>query len=141
MKGPRSGGRSLALVFSLGLLALSVYGQEAAPAGVRAGLGSDGIQRIEVTAGDYYFEPNLIVLKVNVPAEIVIHKVGGTPHKIRMRSPEAGMKFSVCIRKKPRTIRFTPTKVGTYQFWCPMHFPFMKSHRARGMHGRIEVVE
>jgi plastocyanin domain-containing protein len=141
MKGPRGGGRSLALVLGLGLLAISGFGQEAAPAGVRAVLGSDGIQRVEITGGSYYFAPNRIILKVGVPAELIVRKVGGTPHKIRMRSPEAGMSFSACLHKKPRTIKFTPTKVGVYQFWCPMHLPFMKSHRGHGMHGRIEVVE
>jgi plastocyanin domain-containing protein len=141
MKGPNGWGRFWAVALGLVLLGAAAFGQEAAPAGVRAVVGPDGVQRVEVTAGSYYFDPNVIVFKVNVPAEIVIHKVGGTPHKIRMRSPEAGMRFSVCLHKKPRTIKFTPTKVGTYQFWCPMHFPFTKSHRAHGMRGRIVVVE
>jgi plastocyanin domain-containing protein len=141
MRGPGGEGRFLAFVLGLAVLGLAGLGQEAAPAGTRAVLGPDGVQRVEITGGDYYFAPNVIIVKVDVPVEIVVHKVGGTPHKIRMRSPEAGMSFSVCLHKDLRTIRFTPTKVGVYPFWCPMHFPFSKSHRARGMEGRIEVVE
>ena len=42
---------------------------------------------------------------------------------------------------QPKTIKFTPTKVGKYSFWCTHKIPFSKSHRDRGMNGVLEVVE
>jgi len=133
-------GMSAALLFLL--VGLSGAPQETAQPGTAAVVGSDGIQRLEISGGDYYFAPNIIVLKVNVPAELTVKKMPGRkPHKITMRSPEAGMDFSVALHAAPQTIKFTPTKVGVYTFWCPERAPLSKSHRDRGMTGKIEVVQ
>lgn len=124
------------------ILGTAALGQQAQSGGTVAVVGTDGVQRVEISGGSYYFDPGVIVLKVNVPAEITVKKAAGhKSHKIRARSPEAGINFSVPLRQAPRTIRFTPTKVGEYPFWCPVHVPFMKSHRAHGMAGTIRVVE
>lgn len=123
------------------LVGISGFGQEAAQ-GTVAVVGSDGVQRLAIVGGTYYFDPSVIVVKVNVPVEITVRKAGGhKPHKIRARSPEAGIDFSVTLRATPQTIKFTPTKVGDYAFWCPERFPLMKSHKAHGMTGTLRVVE
>lgn len=123
------------------LLGVSGFGQQAAQ-GTVAVVGPDGVQRVEIVGGTYYFDPSVIVVKVNVPVEITVRKAGGhKPHKIRARSPEAGIDFSVALHSAPRTIRFTPKKVGDYPFWCPERFPLMKSHKAHGMTGTLRVVE
>lgn len=133
-------GVSAAVLFWL--LGTAALGQQPQPGGTVAVIGSDGVQRVEISGSSYYFDPSVIVLKVNVPAEITVKKAGGhKPHKIRARSPEAGIDFSAKLGKAPRTIRFTPTKAGEYPFWCPVHVPFMKSHKAHGMTGTIRVVE
>ena len=131
-----------ALILGLLVLVLPGPGQDPPAEGTAAVVGSEGVQRIEIAGGDYYFNPSVITLKVNVPVEIAVYKAGGRkPHKIRARSPEAGIDFSATLHKTPRVIRFTPTKPGDYPFWCPMHFPFTKSHRAHGMIGTFRVVE
>jgi plastocyanin len=102
----------------------------------------DGVQRVAVRAGEYFFDPNHVVVKVDVPVELTVSKEFGLFHDIVMREPEAGMDFKVELDKdEPKVIRFTPTKVGTYPFYCDKRFLFFKSHRSKGMEGVLEVVE
>jgi hypothetical protein len=77
---------------------------------VDATLGADGIQRAEVTGGDYYFDPNYIIVKVNKPVELTVKKAGGyVPHDMIVKAPEAGIDFKVNLdAKKPEIVRFTP---------------------------------
>lgn len=127
------------LVFSLFSL-----GQSQDATGIRAvaTLGPDGVQHMEVTGGSYYFDPNVIVVKVNVPVELVVKKAGGiTPHTLVLKAPEAGINISASLSSKPTHLMFTPTKVGKYTFVCTKRLLFFKSHEARGMHGILEVVE
>lgn len=63
------------------------------------------------------------------------------PHNIVMTSPEAGMAFDLPLATEPKTITFTPTKTGTYPFYCTKRFLFFPDHRAKGMEGVIEVME
>lgn len=103
---------------------------------------ADGVQRVEITGGSYYFDPDVIVVKVNVPVELRVKKAGGaTPHSIALKAPEAGIDFSVSLGKEPKSITFTPTKVGRYPFWCTKRLLFLKSHKDHGMKGILEVVE
>lgn len=107
-----------------------------------ASVDQDGVQRVEIIGGDYFFTPNDIVLKVNVPVEFKIRKEKGfTPHDIIIKAPEAGMDITEGISTEPKIIKFTPTKTGTFPFYCGKKLPFSKSHRERGMEGIIEVTE
>jgi plastocyanin domain-containing protein len=124
------------------LFASMGFGQEATEKRVVATVDADGIQRVEITGGSYYFDPNVIVVKVNVPVELKVKKAGGaTPHNIVIKAPEAGIDFSESLSSKPKLILFTPTKVGKYAFECTKKAPFSKSHKDRGMHGVLEVVD
>jgi plastocyanin len=108
-------------------------------------VGPDGVQHADITGGEYYFEPNHIVLKVNVPAELKVKKSKDTswfiPHDIMVKAPEAGIDFKVGLKTEPQTVKFTPTKAGKYPFFCDKKPPFGKSHKDKGMEGVIEVVE
>jgi len=109
---------------------------------VEAVVGQDGVQRVEITAGSYFFDPNTIVVKINVPVELVVKKTpGGHGHDIMLRAPEAGIEFQQELGSDPTSIKFTPTKAGKYMFICTHKVPFSKSHEERGMYGYIEVVE
>ncbi|MEN6321075.1 MAG: quinol oxidase [Syntrophaceae bacterium] len=104
-------------------------------------VGQDGVQKVEIIGGSYFYRPNHIVVKVNVPVEMKVSKESGViPHDIVARSPEAGIEFQESLGSTPRIITFTPTRVGTYPFWCSHKAPFSKSHREKGMEGVIEVV-
>ncbi len=103
---------------------------------------ADGVQRVTMTAGSYFFDPNMIVVKVNVPVELTVRREPGiTPHNITLKAPAAGIDFAADLSTEPKVIKFTPAKPGTYPFECTERFLFFKSHEERGMHGVLEVVE
>jgi plastocyanin len=107
-----------------------------------ATIGEDGYQHVEMTAGGYYFDPRTVVVKVNVPVELTIRREPGiTPHNLVMRSPEADLEFEIDITTEPKKVTFMATRTGAYPFECSKRFLFFKSHKDRGMHGVLEVVE
>jgi len=107
-----------------------------------ASIGSDGVQRVDVTGGSYFFNPNDIIVKVNVPVELKIRKEEGIlPHDFVLKAPEAGMDMQVELKTEPTVVRFIPTRVGKYPFYCAKKPPFLESHRAKGMEGVLEVRE
>jgi plastocyanin domain-containing protein len=133
--------RFLSILSALLILAVSLQAQAAEEKVFTATIGADGVQKVEVAAGSYFFDPNHIIVKANVPVELKVSKEGGmTPHDIEMKSPDAGMQFSEGLSTTPKTISFTPTKTGRYPFYCGKKMPLAKSHRDRGMEGVIEVV-
>jgi plastocyanin len=101
----------------------------------------DGVQRVDIVGGSYFFKPNHIVVKVNIPVELKVSKESGLiPHDLVAKSPEAGIEFQESLSTTPKIIKFTPTKVGKYPLYCSKKAPFSKSHREKGMEGVIEVV-
>lgn len=107
-----------------------------------AAIDKDGYQRVEMTAGEYYFDPAVVVVKVNVPVELTIKKTGGiTSHNFVIKAPQADMDFEIDLSSEPKKISFMATKAGSYPFECTNRFLFFKSHKERGMHGVLEVVE
>ena len=108
----------------------------------KATIDTDGVQRVEVVGGGYFFNPNRIIVTVNHPVELKVRKEPGVvPHDIVMNSPEAGMDFRVSMHEEPQIIRFTPNKTGIYPFYCSKKLLFFESHRDKGMEGILEVVE
>ena len=102
--------------------------------------GPDGIQRVEILGGGYFFDPNHVIVKVDVPVEITIKKEAGfAPHDFVLKAPEAGIDVQVQLDAKPTVVKFTPTKVGTYPFYCSKKMIFSSSHRDKGMKGILEV--
>ncbi len=101
----------------------------------------DGIQRVEIVGGSYFFKPHHIVVKINIPVELKVSKESGlVPHDIVAASPEAGIVFQENLSSTSKSIKFTPIKVGTYPIYCSKKAPFSKTHREKGMEGIIEVV-
>lgn len=102
----------------------------------------DGVQRVEIVGGGYFYKPDHIRVKVNVPVELKISKEGGIiPHDFVIDAPEAGISVKESLSGEPKIVRFTPTKVGKYPFYCSKKPPFFKSHRDKGMEGVLSVVE
>lgn len=122
------------------LLALPVLAFSADEKTFVAQTGTDGAQRVEITAGTYFFKPEHIIVKAGVPVELVIRNESKLiPHNFVMNSPEAGMDFSEQLSDSLTIIRFTPAVPGKYSFFCDKKLLFFKSHRDRGMEGEIEV--
>jgi len=102
----------------------------------------NGVQRVEITGSDYFFKPAHIVVKVNRPVVLSVLKEGWLiPHDIVIDAPDAGIVVNESLGGDPKEITFTPTKTGVYSFYCSKKPPFMKSHREKGMEGKLEVVE
>ena len=103
---------------------------------------SDGVQRVEMVGGDYFYEPNYIVVKMNKPVELKVRKKAGyIPHNLIARAPEAGIDFTIELKNDLQTVNFIPTKIGKYPIYCDKRLLWFKTHRERGMEGLIEVVE
>jgi plastocyanin len=127
-----------------GFLAGPARGEEKPPAEkvFKATVDDDGVQRADILGGSYYFTPNRIIVKVNVPVELKVKKESGiVPHNIAMKAPEAGIDFDVSMSDEPKVVKFTPTRVGTYPFYCSKRLWPFESHRDKGMKGVLEVVE
>lgn len=108
----------------------------------RATIDNDGIQRVEIVAGGYFFEPNRIFVKANVPVEIKIRKESGiVPHNFMIKAPEAGIDIELPLGSEQKVARFVPSKPGMYPFYCSKKLLFFESHREKGMEGTLEVVE
>ncbi|AJE02950.1 cupredoxin domain-containing protein [Geobacter pickeringii] len=108
----------------------------------RAPVDADGVQRVELVGGDYFFRPNRIIVRVNVPVELRVRKETVlVPHDLVVNAPEAGIDFKIDLEREPAVIRFTPTKAGSYPMYCDKKLLFFPSHREKGMEGVIEVVE
>jgi len=132
-------------------LAAPLYAQEAAKpeptiAGkvekVVATIDADGVQRVAILGGGYFYKPNYVVVKVNVPVEFSLTKESGfTPHDFVIKAPEAGVDIKVSLDTKPQVVKFTATKPGKYAIACSKKAPFSKSHKDKGMEGILEVTE
>lgn len=136
-------GRSNVL-YAMVFLLFAVYGLSADDTEVKMFRASvkDGVQRVDIVGGDYYFDPNYIIVKVNVPVELYVKKTSGiVPHDIVMDAAEAGITFKEKLGSEPKVIRFIPTKTGVFPVYCSKRLLFFRSHRERGMEAVLEVVE
>ncbi|HXX57620.1 MAG TPA: cupredoxin domain-containing protein [Thermodesulfovibrionales bacterium] len=128
---------SLTLVMVSAFLAKDVCGEKNVFVAV---VDTDGVQKVAVLAGEYFFDPDHIIVTVNVPVEIYIRKeAGATPHAFVLKAPDAGMDINESLSTEPKKITFRPTKTGNYPFYCDKKLLFFKSHRERGMEGILEV--
>ncbi len=101
----------------------------------------DGVQRVRLEGGGYFFKPNHIVIKVNVPVELLASREAGiVPHNLVIKAPEAGIAVEEELAAEPKKITFTATAAGKYPFYCSNKLLFFASHRERGMEGVLEVV-
>ena len=132
--------RSLAI--SLGLcLAATVALAQGDKEKVVASLDADGVQRVRIVGGSYFFKPGHIVVKVNVPVELLASRESGiTPHNLLIKAPEAGLDVEADLGTDPKKIAFKPTAVGKFPIYCSKKLPFMAGHREKGMEGVLEVV-
>lgn len=127
----------------VGLLATTGYAAETADQeSFRAVVDKDGIQRVAIVGGSYFFKPSHIVVKVNVPVEFTVSKESGVvPHTFVIDAPDADIAVDATLDTEPKTITFTAKKTGKYPFFCKNRLLFFKSHREHGMEGTLEVVE
>lgn len=133
------------LFLLLALMISFTAGRVAAQSGnepYRATIGSDGVQHVNILAGDYFFRPKHIIVKVNVPVMLVVRvEQGVIPHGLVLKVPKANISIDEDLDRVSQTFTFTPTESGKYAFYCPKKLLFFKSHREHGMEGVLEIVE
>jgi len=101
----------------------------------------DGVQRVRIEGGGYFFKPYHIIVKMNVPVELSASRDAGiVPHNLVIKAPEAGIAVEEDLATDIKKIAFTATAVGKYPFYCSNKLLFFASHRERGMEGVLEVV-
>lgn len=102
----------------------------------------DQNQVVELLGDSYFFKPDRIVVKANVPVELKVRKAPGmVPHNFVIDAPQAGVRVKEEIGKEPKTILVTFSTPGEYPFFCSKKPPLLKAHRARGMEGTIVVTK
>lgn len=102
---------------------------------------ADGVQRAEIGVDSYSFSPSRLIVKENVPVELIFKSASWiVPHNFVLKSPEAGLEIEK--ETPPRetvTLRFTPMRTGEFRFLCSKKLLFLESHADKGMVGMLEV--
>lgn len=135
--------RSLAIAILLLMLSTGVASAEKTQKVVfEAAIGADGVQTVSVLGGSYFFNPNHIIVKANVPVRLLFKKETGlAPHNMVIDAPEAGIDVDVEMKSKEKSVTFTPTRAGTYKITCTKKLLFFASHEEKGMSGVLEVID
>lgn len=132
--------RFLRLGFALFLFSGSALARAGAP--VVVPIGSDGVRRVEMLAGSYFFQPDHLVVKADAPVEILVRKEAGmVPHTFVLRIPDEGIDIDQDLSADAKPVRFTIHQPGQYEFYCRNRLLFFESHRAKGMQAVTGVVE
>ena len=103
----------------------------------------DGSHPLTLNLGDYRFVPDRMDVTAGQPVILVlVNKDGMTPHNFTLQDEQAGLDLDVDVSAgQTAGVNFTPATAGSYSFYCNKKLPFMKSHRDRGMWGRLVVNE
>ena len=98
---------------------------------------------IDVVLGSYFIKPDKITLKVGQPVTLnLVNEASMVPHDLVIKAPEAGIDVAIDVAAgKKASVTFTPSKAGRYEMICDKKLLFFKSHKEKGMHGVLEVVE
>ncbi|CAG9262595.1 Heme/copper-type cytochrome/quinol oxidases, subunit 2 [Burkholderia diffusa] len=107
---------------------------------VRAPVDADGVQRVAIVGGSYFFRPSHVIVRAHVPVELTVSaEPGVVPHSFKIDAPQAGIAVHTELGTTPRTLRFTPTAPGRFAYYCTHRLLFLRSHRERGMEGVLDV--
>lgn len=134
--------RSAPLALFCALLALSGAAQAASDTPPSpAQLDADGVQRLTLVGGSYFFRPERIAARAGQPLEITLQMEPGiVPHRFVLEGPDGKPLAEVAMGSEPKTVRLT-LPAGDYPFFCPNRLLGFKSHRERGMAGLLQVRE
>lgn len=80
------------------------------------------VQRIDVDLSTGSYNPNVIVLKAGVPAEITFGESGGCTAQVMSKD----LAFFEDLTSGPRTVKVAALEPGEYEFSCGMQMVFGK---------------
>lgn len=102
---------------------------------------ADGVQRVTIVGGSYFFKPERIVAKAGRPLELLVSMEQGiVPHRFLLEGADGKPLADVELTEEPKAVR-VELAAGDYVFQCPNRLLMFKSHRQRGMSGVLEVRE
>src|SRR5258706_5556461 len=97
-----------------------------------AGTSATSTQKtFNITAGNYYFVPNKIMVNKGDNVTLVMTNAGGF-HDLVI--DELQVKTTLVKTGEAATATFTASKIGTYTYYCSV-----KGHKEKGMLGTIVV--
>jgi uncharacterized cupredoxin-like copper-binding protein len=100
-------------------------------------------QVVEIKLDSYTIKPDRITVKAGQPVTLkVANEATFIPHNLVIKSPDASFDVKLDLSAgKSGEVSFTPTKAGSYEMICDKAPPIGKSHKEKGMHGLLVVVE
>src|SRR5258708_34478515 len=106
------------------LIAGCSSGLDRPPSEVIVKADAKGVQRVRVVAHTYWFEPNRIVVRAGHPVELTFRNGSWiVPHNFTCNAADAALELSADVGtfRRGRTLTFTPTKAGEFEFFCHVH--------------------
>lgn len=129
-----------ACAIACAFVAWTAWADEAA-APVPADAGADGVQRVTIVGGSYFFHPDQIAAHAGQPLEFSLRMEPGLiPHRFVLESADGRQLADVPLGTEAKTLRLQ-LPAGDYVFYCPNRVLHFKSHRERGMAGVLRVRE
>lgn len=80
----------------------------------------DGVQVIDIEAGQMGYTPKQIDLQAGVPARLVFTRTVDSECSSQVQIPSAGIEKTDLPMNEPVAIEFTPDDAGTFTFTCGM---------------------
>lgn len=129
------------VVVQVALAAAATVARAEGEAPVRVPVDADGVQRVAIVGGSYFFRPNHVIVRAHVPVELTVSaEPGVVPHSFEIDAPpQAGIAVRTELGTTPKTFRFTPAQPGRFAYYCTHRLLFFRSHRERGMEGALDV--
>lgn len=89
-------------------------------------------QTVKITSSEWQFQPAEITVEAGVPVQLTEINNGTTQHDFSIEA--LGVSLPLLNPGKSQSVRFTPTKRGTFEFKCTL-----PGHADVGMKGTITV--
>ena len=86
---------------------------------------------VAIQAGDFYFRPDALTIRRGKRAKLAITNVSSQVHTFEL--PALGV-HRILPAGRTETVDLSPTRAGTYYFWCPL-----PGQADAGMVGRLTV--
>ncbi len=80
----------------------------------------DGVQVVEIVAGDMGFQPRQITLRAGVPARLVVTRMVEDDCSSRLTVPAYDVDTGLLPLGEPVTVEFTPAETGEVEWVCGM---------------------
>lgn len=86
---------------------------------------------VNITAGEGYFDPDVIMVNQGQEVTVEIENVTNTEHTFTIDEFDVDVSLTPGTREE---VTFTVTEEGTFEFYCALF-----GHRDDGMHGELVV--